>query len=100
MAGYILKEEIKNEYLPKIINFIDEATNDESKSRIEIDFSDTVISPYILKELVSVLGYKTEVDCINDCDMDFWMTCTKEDAIPLGIEGCGMSFNLKLIANN
>ena len=99
MNRWKLTEELKNEYLPVIKNFINKLESidpEESRNYLKKDFSDTKLNPSKLKELLEILGYEeTDMDT-NGWEWDFWITMSKEGYKDISINGCGMTFELLL----
>ncbi len=81
-----------------MIDLIETYEEDKGHDReiLELDFSDTELSPYTLQKLIEELGYEDEDTETNGWQWDFWTTMKKKDHKDLCISGTGITFELKL----
>lgn len=110
MNRYTLTDELRNEFKPKIQEFLNKMENltgeqieHMSNEDFMISFSDTKLNPYILEQILIEMGYE-EIDFDkNGWQMDFWINMRRKDnktfdstCERLCISGCGMTFELNL----
>ena len=95
---WVLTAEIEEQWLPKIKEWI--ATNHKDNEDPTIELSGTELNPYILGELLEKVGYEEDTDSFaqNGWEMDFWLYFFQKptENFSLCIEGCGITFELKL----
>lgn len=100
MSRWILKNEVKEKYLPIVKEHINKIENynleEMDRYDVELDLSDTELNPYTLGELLKELGYeKVDVDR-NGWEMDFWIKYKKSGCLPIQVRGTGITFELFL----
>ena len=90
-------------YFQKVENLTVEQVERMENHELGIDFSDKGINPAQLEELLEQFGYEEESTDQNGWEMDFWIRMKRKDgrSFPstcerLVINGCGMTFELKL----
>ena len=110
MNRWTLTNELRNEFKPKIQEFLNKMENltDEQIEQMPnedfmISFSDTKLNPYVLEQILKEMGYEQESFDKNGWEMDFWTRMRRKDGktFPsmcelLCIQGCGMTFELNL----
>ena len=100
MNRWILTQEVKDKYLPKVLEFLDEINTvyiDDTEAPLRsIDFSDTELNPYTLSKLLESLGYDKDETDSNGWEMDFWIYFSKDGFANVIVRGCGMTFELVL----
>lgn len=99
---WILEEEVKNEYIESIQNYLNKADEaikkgiKRSNLMPDLNLSDTKLNPYTLGLLLTDLGYEeVEVD-YNGWELDFWIKYSKRRHSSVTITGTGITFELKL----
>lgn len=96
---YKLTDELRAEFKPLIQKFINELEaidpeeNDES---LKLELSNSNINPYQLWKILEEMGYQQTEHTNNGWQLDFWIEFYKPDCKSLMIEGCGITFALKL----
>lgn len=110
MSGWNLTNKIRNKFIPILKEYLDNvetATEEQienmSQEEIEIDFSDTGISPSQLVGLLQELGYEETDRDANGWELDFWIYMKRKDekhfdsgCEKLVVSGCGMTFELRV----
>lgn len=106
MNRWELIKEVKEKYTPIIEEFLNKIENmsteeiENSENEVfTIEFSDTELRPYTLLKLMEEFGYKEIEFNNNGWELDFWIRMSKECnkiTDKICIEGCGMTFELKL----
>jgi len=98
MNRWKLTEEVRNKYTPIVTKFIEELESipETSTELLEKDFSDTELNPSTLLELLEYLGYENQRQEDNGWELDFWIYVSKPNFKPICIQGCGMTFELRL----
>lgn len=99
MNRWTLTEETRKKYEPFVQDFINrvEAVDIETATELlEQDFSDTELNPATLTDILEGLEYEVDDRDDNGWELDFWITMTKDKCRQIRIEGCGMTFELKL----
>ena len=99
MNRWVLTDQITEKYIGSVqdfINKLENANREDSNELLVQDFSETELNPYTLCELLQIWGYERDNQEDNGWELDFWITMVKEGYRPISVEGCGMTFELKL----
>lgn len=103
MNRWTLTEEIGKKYEPFVRDFINRLEAIDLETATDLltqDFSDTELNPATLVAILKGLGYEEEDMDDHSWQLDFWITMTKSGSRTIRIEGCGMTFELKLTETN
>lgn len=99
---WILEEEVKNEYIERIQDYLNKADEaikkgiKRSNLMSDLNLSDTKLNPYTLGLLLIDLGYEENEIDYNGWELEFWIDYKKKGHSNLVISGTGMTFELKL----
>lgn len=113
MNRWIITDEIRDkfnpilkEYFDKVENLSVEQMKDISCEELGLQLSDKGINPSQLVDLLEEFGYKETNREDNGWELDFWIYMTRTDGKKfnsccenLVINGCGMTFELKIYIN-
>ena len=93
------ERDVRTKYLPVIQQFIHQVDAIHSLSDtplLNLNLSDSGLSPYTLEKLLEELGYESTDQVSNGWQYDFWITMQKDGHKSLSINGTGATFTLKL----
>ncbi|MNS42020.1 hypothetical protein D3C71_1502710 [compost metagenome] len=96
---WALTEEVKQKYIPVVEQFISELESinpEDANGLLEINLSDTELSPYTLVKLLEGMGYKERSRDDNGWQFDYWITMSKKGFKTLSVNGTAIIFELKL----
>lgn len=91
------------EYFDRVENVTYEQVEEMTNEELGIDLSDKGINPSQLEDLLKEFGYEVTSRDDNGWELDFWINMKRKDGKcfdsgceRLVINGCGMTFELKI----